>query len=156
MVAAEKDADYNGLDREVRFLRRRVGALERELQDKRESHAKAKEAKELFAYWAQATGHGRAALGPKRMKAVLAALQHHSLKDLEYAVDGCAAWPYVNHSGRAETGTSKERYDDIELICRDEIQVEKFMALARGLETCATCDRPRLRLELSFCRGCLS
>jgi len=155
MAVAEKDADYNALDREVRFLRRRVGALERELQDKRESHAKASEATELFSYWATATDHGRAALGPKRMKAILAALAHHSLADLKYAVDGCAAWPYVNHSGRAEAGTSKQRYDDIELICRDEVQVEKFMALARGLETCASCERPRLRIELSYCRGCL-
>lgn len=80
----------------------------------------------LFGYWQRRTGHERARLTPERASRILARLrQGYSEAEIQAAIDGCAASEF--HSGQNGTGTV---YDDIELICRNGSNVERFAALA--------------------------
>ncbi len=63
----------------------------------------------------------RTALGPKRIALIERALTLYPEETLLMAVDGCAASAW--HAGANHRG---ECYQDIELILRDEIHIERF------------------------------
>jgi hypothetical protein len=63
----------------------------------------------------------------KRLLAMERMLGSHSLRQLQGAVLGCLRSPY--HMGENDTMT---KYDDIELICRDEKHFNQFISLARN------------------------
>lgn len=84
------------------------------------------EASEVFAYWQQKRGHDKAKLDAKRLKAIKARLKDgYTVGDLCRAVDGIEKSPH--HMGENEQRTV---YDDIELICRNAVNVDKFAKLA--------------------------
>jgi hypothetical protein len=86
--------------------------------------------REVFDYWREAMGHSDAKLkaGSKRARAVRGRLKDgYTVTQLKQAIDGCRASPH--HRGQNATGTV---YDDLELICRDEVHVEQFIAKANG------------------------
>ena len=86
--------------------------------------------REVFDYWREVMGHPDAKLkaGSKRARAIRARLKDgYTVEQLKQAVDGCRASPH--HRGQNATGTV---YDDLELICRDDVHVEQFMAKANG------------------------
>lgn len=86
---------------------------------------KASPASMVFEHWKQSTGHAKAKLDSKRLRAITARLKDgYSVEDLCKAVDGCMVSPH--HQGQNESNTV---YDDIELICRDGPRVDKFIAL---------------------------
>lgn len=77
----------------------------------------------VFEHWKAKTGYRRAKLTPKRARAVRNRLRDgYSVEELRRAVDGCLVTPH--NAGQNERG---ERYDDLELICRDGEHVERFM-----------------------------
>jgi hypothetical protein len=81
---------------------------------------------QVFGFWKGALHHPRAVLDRKRDKAIRARLAAgRTVDDITLAITGLANSPY--HMGQNET---RAVYDDIELICRDEIHLERFMALA--------------------------
>lgn len=82
------------------------------------------EAVEVFTHWRQVMGkNGRTAFDRKRKSAVQARLRDgYSVDDLKRAVDGCAKTPH--NMGQNDRG---ERFDDLELICRDSGRVDRFM-----------------------------
>ncbi len=84
-------------------------------------------ARVVFEHWCAVMEKGdRAKFKGKRRRAVLARLKDgYSPEDLMAAVDGCAKTPH--NMGQNDRG---ERYDDLELICRDETHVERFRANA--------------------------
>lgn len=83
---------------------------------------------EVFEYWKQVLNHPKAKLGDERERAVKARLaQGYTVDDLKRAVDGCAVTPH--NMGQNDRG---EVYDDLELICRDGGQVERFMRNAES------------------------
>jgi hypothetical protein len=102
---------------------------EAEIQDRRKQHEKREAVQQVFDYWKERMGHPRAQLDNKRAKAIAARLHDgYSTDDLLRAVDGCRLSPH--HMGQNDNRTV---YDDIELICRDGVRVDKFIALvARG------------------------
>ncbi len=81
---------------------------------------------EVFEYWRQLVQKPRAVFDKKRRKAVVARLaEGRCVEDLKQAVLGCTLTPH--NLGQNDRG---ERYVDLELICRDGPQVERFMANA--------------------------
>lgn len=86
------------------------------------------EAQQVFEHWKQKLKHPRAVFDPKRKKAVVARLKEgKTVVDLKQAVDGCANTPH--NMGSNDRG---QVYDDLELICRDNPHVERFMANAKA------------------------
>lgn len=96
----------------------------RKVTDKRSDAGEA--VRRVFVYWQQARGHERAHLDAKREKAIKARLTDgYSAEDLCRAVDGIAK--SAHHMGQNDARTV---YDDIELICRNAANVDKFAKLA--------------------------
>lgn len=123
--------DLNNAEKSLRDERRAVAALKRKLDDLREADPNMQSAKLVFAYWVDKTGRNKGAkFGEKRQEAVLKMLKlGYSVADLKRAIDGAClpGGAFVND----ETG---KRYDDLELICRDETKVDRFRAHAYRLD----------------------
>lgn len=82
--------------------------------------------REVFAYWQGQRGHERAKLDDKRKKAIKARLKDgYTVGDLFNAIDGIGRSTY--HMGQND---SRAVYDDIELICRTAVNVDKFIKLS--------------------------
>lgn len=80
----------------------------------------------VFEAWKTTMGHPKAQLDAKRERAVKARLKDgYSVDDLKQAIKGCSLTPH--NMGQNERG---ERYDGLELICRDTEHVDRFMANA--------------------------
>lgn len=84
-----------------------------------------KPVEQIFAYWQIKTNHLKARLTPERRRAIKDRLANYSVSDIQAAIDGCLKSPY--HMGINDKNTV---YDDIELICRNDTKLEKFIALA--------------------------
>lgn len=85
-------------------------------------------ADEVFAYWMlRMEKRGNTAFDKKRKGAVQARLRDgYSVEDLMQAIDGCAKTPH--NTGQNDRG---ERFDDLELICRNSGQVDRFRQNAK-------------------------
>jgi len=86
-------------------------------------------ATEVFDHWREVMQHPDAKFKSKskRYRAVVGRLKDgYTVDQLKRAVDGCRASPH--NMGQNETGTV---YDDLELICRDDVHVERFIARAK-------------------------
>lgn len=79
---------------------------------------------EVFYYWQDVMNKQRALLDGKRSRAIQARLTDgYTVEDLKLAIDGCARTPHnqgVNNQNKP--------YNDIELICRNGPNVERFMS----------------------------
>lgn len=83
------------------------------------------ELREVFDFWKELMGHDRAQLGEKRRRSIQKALRMgYSVEDLQLAIVGCKVSGF--HQGQNDRDTV---YDDIELVCRDEIHIDKFIRL---------------------------
>jgi hypothetical protein len=115
----------------LRNVRREVTKLQRQLADARGETATADplapKIHEIAAYWRDKCNHPKAKLDPKRYRAVRARLicrdQDESIDDraayIKQAIDGAAHAALVNE----RTG---EPYNDLELICRNEVKLDSF------------------------------
>jgi hypothetical protein len=84
---------------------------------------------QVFEYWKKRMGKsGRTVLSPKRRRAIANRLNQEgrTVEELKQAIDGCASSPFHMGQGDNSNGTV---YDDIELICRSNEQVERFMQM---------------------------
>lgn len=88
-----------------------------------------KPVEQIFAYWQDRTKHPRASLTVERRRAIKDRLANYSVPDIQAAIDGCLKSPY--HMGLNDKNTV---YDDIELICRNDTKLEKFIALNDGVK----------------------
>jgi hypothetical protein len=76
----------------------------------------------IFEHWRRVMDHPQARLNAKRRRAVEARLREgYSEQRIIQAIDGCALTPH--NMGENER---HQRYDDLELICRDGPHVERF------------------------------
>lgn len=79
-------------------------------------------AQDVFDYWASRVGRVSAKFTPKRERAVKARLKDgYTVERLLAAIDGCLATPW----NRGEN-PGHQKYDDLELICRNGENVERF------------------------------
>lgn len=82
-------------------------------------------AKRLFAYWQAQCSHQQAKLTPERAAKILARLRDgYSEAEIRKAIDGAASAAFTNAEGKT--------FDDIELVCRNGVKLEDFMA--RGIK----------------------
>lgn len=82
-------------------------------------------AQQLYGYWCEIMRPGRKRvphLDIRRMVAIKAAIHDFGIEDCMRAIDGCAKSDF--HMGRNK---HNRRYDDIELILRDQEHVERFI-----------------------------
>lgn len=77
----------------------------------------------VFAFWQKTTGHTTAKLTKERGMKVLGRLANYTEEQIKQAIVGCARSPH--NRGENERG---ERYDDLELICRNDTKLEQFIA----------------------------
>jgi hypothetical protein len=84
----------------------------------------------VFEYWRRVMSYPKAKAVDKRRKAVAGRLaEGYTIEQLKQAIDGCAKTPH--NMGQNAQG---KRFDDLELICRNGIQVERFMRNAESGE----------------------
>jgi hypothetical protein len=77
----------------------------------------------IFAYWQQRCGHPDAKLSPDRRCKIKARLtEGRTVEEVRRAIDGAARAAHTSDAG--------QRFDDIELICRNGSKLELFMRRA--------------------------
>jgi hypothetical protein len=81
---------------------------------------------EVYEHWISVMRPGKKrvpALDEKRRLKVASAIYDYGVEDCKLAIDGCARSDF--HMGRNK---QKKRYDDLELILRDQDHIERFLA----------------------------
>ena len=81
---------------------------------------------EVYEYWVLEMRPGRTrgpALDAKRRLKVASAIADYGVDECKHAIDGCGASDF--HMGRNRQG---KKYDDLELIFRDQDHIERFLA----------------------------
>jgi hypothetical protein len=112
--------DLENLQTDVLAKNRQITALKAELTRAHNEQVAEEKVQEVFDYWRKACNHPRAKLGDTRHKAIRGRLREgYSIPALKLAIDGAKVGAFVSDG---------KRYDDIELICRDEVKVEAFIA----------------------------
>lgn len=121
---------------ERKRLLRKTKALQAEIDKQRGVDASENADKEFFDLWVTECGRDpvRTIFGPKRQAIVRHArkvFEPHPDGDdvIRNAIRGVGRYRYVVERRRSMTGTEKQRYDDLELILRDEVNVAKFAKL---------------------------
>jgi hypothetical protein len=129
--------DHAGSEREVRRLRRENGALRKELEEKHENSAKRPVAQAIFDLWVELSGRdSRTKLGEKRVKALYARIGE-GFDDLDYwrvAIEGFVVGHNVSANGK--------HYDDLELLARNEVNLERFHREGERLAARPAADGP--------------
>lgn len=105
------------------------------------SSSKTTDARALFDYWQQACDHPAALFTDDRRRKVEARLKEgYTVGQIREAIDGAARAAFVNDAG--------QRFDDIELICRNGSKLESFIRRA----TAHLADRPVTEKEARSAR----
>lgn len=94
---------------------------------------------EVFEHWRKAMKKtGTVKFDDKRKRAVKARLNDgYSVADLKLAIDGCSITPH-----NMGVNERQERFDDLELICRNGGNVERFRTTAQTRGGATKADRP--------------
>lgn len=122
------EADLLSAERDLRKARRTIRALEAELRKQREDSPEGRVARALFRYWCARLDKNskRTKFGEKRQKAVIGRLKDgYEPAYIARAIDGLAVGAWTN----PETGVT---YDDLELVCRNEVNLERFHRVAQA------------------------
>jgi len=117
----ERDAaleDLEGAERALRAERRKVKALQSELDEKYRANRNFQVAERIFEFWRVKTGHERAEFLERRQKQTLWALKHYTPRECCMAILGCV------HRGFTDPGTH-QKHDELAMILRDETMVDK-------------------------------
>lgn len=102
---------------------------ERNIQGTEKEHTKniKTEVVEVFEFWQTTLDHPTARLTSEREKKIKARLKAgYSVDQIKSAILGCKLSPH--HQGQNDRA---QIYDDLELICRDDTKLEKFIDYGR-------------------------
>lgn len=114
--------------RENAALARRVAE-----DESAESHAKGREIVELIERWKRVTGHVKSKTSGDRIKLVKARLKDsYSVEQLELAVDGIGAFPFVTNGRRTRIGQPSNRHDRLGICLGGGEKVEEFARLGHA------------------------
>lgn len=133
-------ADLHSAEQDLVHKRREIKRLNTLLKNQTERDPGAKLVTEILQYWQKATNHPKAKipLNGERADKVRGRLKDFTPDQLKEALEGYARFPYVRDAERVSTGDDlTERFDDAELIFRNEKTVEngiKLLARARAEE----------------------
>jgi ribosomal protein L44E len=116
----EAERDLMAVERDLRQARRETTRLRNELAKQQRNNPDSVKAEALFRYWLSRLEKNPAlyTFGEKRRKVVLARLREKEATYIARAIDGLAVSAYTSPSGK--------RFDDLELVCRDEVKCEGF------------------------------
>ena len=120
--------DLENAEVSLRSERRTVTRLKGEIAKLQDDLVAKDEVQAVFDYWKKnlRADSKRVILGPKRKEKIVARLKEgYGVEDLLKAVDGAKLDAFEKDG---------KRYDDLELILRDETKVERFMATAQRRE----------------------
>jgi hypothetical protein len=123
------EQDLGRAERKLRDAWREVERLKTEVAKREKGDADFGVAEAIFRYWvAQLEKNAKTTtFGEKRRKAVLARLHEgYTPQYICRAIDGLAMSVYTAPGGK--------RFDDLELVCRDEVQVESRYELAERIK----------------------
>lgn len=112
-------------ENEIRQLRRGLAATQGELARRHTEAPEMRRAKALWRYYLARLekNENRMKFGDKRQRAVVARLREgRSASYIARAIDGLAEAYFTSSSG--------VRFDDIELVCRNEVTLERYYAIA--------------------------
>lgn len=115
------EVDVANAEVALRVERRKTADLRRQLEDRVVNGPGADDVQAVFEYWRRRCDHPRARLDTKRGQAVRARLHAgHSVEELMHAIDGAKLGAFISDTGR--------RHDELELIMRDEVKLDSFLA----------------------------
>lgn len=137
-VLMEVRVELQDSEAERKRLLRKTKALETELTKQRGKDSRDNGDQEFFDLWVRETKRDpkRTVYGEERQKVIRRArdtMAHHADGDGECrrAIVGVGKFPYVVDGRRSPTGKPNQRYDEFELILRNEVNIEKFAQLAK-------------------------
>ncbi len=131
-MLAQHDETVEALQANLVSNQRKIAALKSMLAEKRDSHPKREEVLHLFGRWNQLCRQNRCReCNGERFDKPAARLQAGTpAQEIEWAIQGYAARPYITGPGkRSAEGNRNQRFDELDLICRDEKHVEEGIAL---------------------------
>lgn len=125
-----RDDEIAGHVRTIRSQSAAIGRLERQVDEDPQLHPQRKEITALIDRWREATGHPRAKHSKDRFDVIKARLRDgYTLDQLELAIDGIAAFPYVINGQRVSQGKPSQRHDALSLALKGGENLERFANL---------------------------
>lgn len=120
-----------GLQTTIERQARLIGQHEREkAKTDPRSDPRIKELDRLIERWKRATGHERSKNSKDRLDLIRARLKDgYTVEQIELAIDGLAACPYVVDAQRSRTGHPSQRYDQLEHCLKGGARLERFAVL---------------------------
>lgn len=123
----EREEIIAGLDRSIGKLERQIRAMQRDREDERKNDPQRALILGLIERWKVATGHPRAKNSDDRFDVIKARLREgYTIEQLELAIDGIGAYPYVSTNGRSRTGKPSQRHDRLGIALGGGEDVERF------------------------------
>lgn len=129
-----KPGDLERAEKEIRRLRRLNERLENHLAEKQESarqnHRNRKRILKLIDRWKERTDHPRSKASNDRFDVIVARLKDgYSFEEIELAIDGIAAYPFVTKAGRQPEGAPAQRHDSLSIALKGGENLERFARL---------------------------
>jgi hypothetical protein len=123
--------DVTNLERENRRLMRKVREMERDREAERQQDPERQTILSLIERWKLKTGHPKSnANAGDRFDAVKARLREgYTVEQLELAIDGIGAFPYVVNGQRLPEGKRSQRHDRLGIVLKGGEDVERFAVL---------------------------
>lgn len=119
--------DVQLLETRCRKLERQIKNLERDRDAERAIDPQRWEIKRLIELWKELTGHTKSKTSADRFDVVKARLKEgYSVEEIELAIEGIAAYPYVTKTGRAKTGEKRDRHDRLGIALESGENLERF------------------------------
>lgn len=129
----ERDVLIAGHESTLRSQSRTIGKLEREVKRYAEADAVHPQHKKILALierWKRTAGHPNAKASKDRFDVIKARLKDgYTLDQLELAIDGVGAYPFVVNGQRVRTGNPSQRHDSLSLALKGGENVERFANL---------------------------
>jgi hypothetical protein len=120
--------DLENAERRIRKLEREKRAMERDRDAERQTDPQRQVILGLIDAWKRHTGHPKAnANAGDRFDVVKARLaEGYAPEDIELAIEGIGARPYVVEGQRVKHGSRGQRFDRLGIVCGGGEAVEKF------------------------------
>lgn len=123
--------DLDNAERRIRKLEREKRALEEDAMAKREADPQRKVILGVIDLWRRATGHPKANIyAADRFDVVKARLREgYLVEQIELAVEGIGAFPYVVEGQRMRHGNRGQRHDRLGIACGSGENLERMANL---------------------------
>ena len=123
--------DLENAERRIRKLERKKRALEEDAMAKREADPQRQVILDVIDKWRRATGHPKANIyAADRFDVVKARLREgYLVEQIELAVEGIGAFPYVVEGTRTKHGSKGQRHDRLGIALGGGESTERFANL---------------------------